>query len=410
MLILRAEHSEKESYTLPDSVAREIFLRLLNENIADCRIPFVIEGREYIAGGGQDVCGCSVHVHNPGFFSRVLAFGNLGMGEAFVDRDFEIVGGSLPEFLTVLLRNRVDQKLGRDPRRLLKLIAIRGVSRLRRKGRKVCSHREAGNDLLEAFLDSTLTFSSGYAVREDDDLEQLQRNKLERICRKLQLTPGDRLLDIGCGCGSLLIFAAQNCGASGLGITLSAEQCERGRREIAAQGLADRVQILARDYRSLEGRYTKVSSIGMMAHLPRSDYDGFFRTIARVLEPGGLGILHTIGCNSARNRHDAFIQEYIFPGSNQPRLSEIAGHLGENGFFVLDVENDVRHCKYTFLKWLANFQKNAPSLVAHYGEKFLRAWEYYLSCGAAAAVASDSALYQVLFTNDRAVNIPLCRV
>jgi cyclopropane-fatty-acyl-phospholipid synthase len=395
---------------MPDRVARETFLRLLDESIADCRIRFVIEGREYIAGRGQDVCGCSVHVHSPGFFSRVLAFGNLGMGEAFVERDFEIIGGSLPEFLMILLRNRVDQKLIRDPRRLLKLLAIRGVSGLRRKGRKVCNYHEPGNDLLEAFLDSTLTFSSGYALREDDDLDQLQKNKLERICRKLQLGPGDRLLDIGCGCGSLLIFAAQNCGASGVGITLSPEQCERGQREIALRGLADRIQILSRDYRMVEGSYTKVSSIGMMAHVPRSDYDQFFRTIGRVMEPGGLGFLHTVGGNSSRNTLDAFLQEYIFPGANQPRLSEIVGGLGENGFLVLDVENDVRHCKPTFLKWLANFQKNAPGLIAHYGEPFLRAWEYYLSCGAAAAVASDSALFQVLFTNDRAIDMPLCRV
>jgi cyclopropane-fatty-acyl-phospholipid synthase len=293
---------------------------------------------------------------------------------------------------------------------MMRLLMIRAYSALLGKGRRVCSYRDAGNDLFEAFLDSSLTFSSGYAVREDDDLEQLQKNKLDRICRKLRLNADDCLLDIGCGCGSLLIFAAQNYGTSGVGITLSPEQCERGRREIAGRSLADRVRILSRDYRAVDGCYTKVSSIGMMAHIPRSEYNRYFRTLARVLKPGGLGLIHTLGCNSAHHRHDAFLQRYIFAGSSQPQLSEIAGGLGENNLLVLDVENNVRHCEYTFLRWLENFRKNAPGLVGSYGDKFLRAWEYYLSCGAAAAVASNSALYQVLFTNDRAADMPLWRV
>ncbi len=395
---------------LTDRIARQTFLKLIDENISDCRIRFQVEGREYIAGGGEEVSPASVHVHHPGFFSRILAFGNLGMGEAFIDRDFEIVGGSLPQFLTILLRNRVDEKLSHNPGEMLTLLMIRAYSVLLGKGRRVCRYHDAGNDLFEAFLDSTLTFSSGYAIREEDDLEQLQRNKLDRICRKLRLSADDRLLDIGCGCGSLLIFAAQNYGTQGVGITLSPEQSERGRQDIAARGMEDRVQILSRDYRVVDGSYTKVSSIGMMAHIPRSEYGGYFRTLARVLKPGGLGLIHTLGCNSARHHHDAFLQRYIFPGSSQPRLSEIAGRLGENDLLVLDVENNVRHCRYTFLRWLENFQKNAPGLVASYGDKFLRAWEYYLSCGAAAAVASNSALYQVLFTNDRASDMPLWRV
>jgi cyclopropane-fatty-acyl-phospholipid synthase len=395
---------------LTDRIARETLLKVLDENIADCRIRFLVEGREYIAGSGRNVSGASVRVHKPRFFSRVLAFGNLGLGESFIERDFEIIGSSLPEFLTILLRNRLDEKLGRNPGLMLKALIIRAYGTLRGEGRRVCSYHDAGNDLFAAFLDSSLTFSVGYAVGEDDDLEHMQKNKLDRVCRKLQLGASDRLLDIGCGCGSLLIFAAQNYGASGVGITLSPEQCERGQQEIAARGIADRVQIRIQDYRAVDGAYTKVSSIGMMAHLPRSHYDRYFRTLARVLKPGGLGIIHTLGCNSARHHHDAFLQRYIFPASSQPQLSEIARRLGENDLLVLDVENNVRHAKYTFLRWLANFQKNAPGLVAHYGDKYLRAWEYYLSCGAAAAVASDSALYQVLFTNDRATDMPLRRV
>ena len=395
---------------LMNTIARDTFLKLIDDNVAGCRMRFLVEGREYFAGTGPNHSGVTVNVQNPVFFSRVLAFGNLGLGEAFIDRDFEVTGGSLPDFLTTLLRSRMDQKLGYSPRLLGTVLMNRAYSTLRGKGRRVCRYHDAGNDLFQAFLDSSLTFSSGYVLQEDEDLEGLQQNKLDRLCRKLQLGPADQLLDIGCGCGSLLMFAAQHYGASGVGITLSQEQRDRAQRLVDERGLGDRISILCRDYRNFEGSYTKVSAIGMMAHLRRSDYNSFFRTINRVMKPGALGMIHSYGCNSARNQHDAFLQRYIFPGSTQPTLSEITGNLGENGLFVLDVENNVRHCKYTFLQWLRNFRKNAPGLVASYGEKYLRAWEYYLSCGVAAAVASDSALYQVLFTNDRAAEIPLHRV
>ena len=134
-------------------------------------------------------------------------------------------------------------------------------------------------------------------------------------------------------------------------------------------------------------------------------------TIARSLNPGGLGLVHSIGCGTAVNEHDPFIQRYIFPNSNQPRLSEIAGSLEKCGLLILDVENIVRHYAHTVLGWLNRFNENRAQLdTARYDPVLQRMWEYYFSCGIAAARASDSAVYQVLFHNERAADLPLKRV
>ena len=149
----------------------------------------------------------------------------------------------------------------------------------------------------------------------------------------------------------------------------------------------------------------------MMEHLARSEYRRYVRNIARALKPGGLGLVHAIGCNGKRNRHDPFIQKYIFPGSAQPKLSEITHELESHSLLTLDVENIVRHYAYTCQRWLENFLAHADDLPAErYDARFRRMWQFYLEAGTAAARAAESAVYQVLFTNDPALTLPLARV
>jgi cyclopropane-fatty-acyl-phospholipid synthase len=149
----------------------------------------------------------------------------------------------------------------------------------------------------------------------------------------------------------------------------------------------------------------------MMEHIPRRQYGLYFRKIACVLVPQGMGLVHTVGANAPKNVHDPFIQKYIFPGSGQPRLSEIVEQLEIQRLAILDVENLARHYAYTARRWLGRFQQNKVTLdQSKYDDTFLRMWEYFLCCCIAAATASDSALYQVLFIKDYAAELPLHRV
>jgi cyclopropane-fatty-acyl-phospholipid synthase len=352
-----------------------------------------------------------VEVRDARVFQRALALGNLGFGEAYMDGDFVVEQGTLADLLTVLLRNRLDERLRSHPRLALRVLALRARNRLRHLHTNVRQHYDQGEDLFESFLDRTMTYSCGYARTPDDSSEELQQNKFERICRKLRLAPGHRLLDIGCGFGGLLIHAASSYGVTGVGITNSRSHAARGRVNAGRAGVADRVDIRLGDFSTVTEPFDRIVSVGMLEHVPRRLHARYFESIARCLAPRGLGLVHAIACNAPSNDHDPFIQTYIFPGSNQPRLSEIAGGLERNRLLILDVENIVRHYGYTVTRWLERFQENAGRLdPLKYDARFKRMWEYYLSCGIAAAAVSDAAVYQVLFTNDPMIDLPLARV
>jgi cyclopropane-fatty-acyl-phospholipid synthase len=362
--------------------------------------------------GRDGALALAIRVHRERFFARALSEGNLGLGEAYMDGDWTMEQGAIWELLVVLLRHRVDRRLRGNWRVALDVLRVQAANLLRRRQwRHVQDHYDVGDDLFETFLDSTLTYSCGYAVSPEDSLEQLQVQKLDRICRKLELRPGERLLDIGCGFGGLLIHAARQYGVEGVGITTSRRHCERGNATIARLGLAGRIHLELRDHRTVAGPFDKIVSVGMMEHLPRAEYGRYVDRIAGALAAQGLALVHVIGCTSARNAHDPFIQKYIFPGSGQVRLSEIAAGCERRGLAIRDVENLCRHYGWTAMRWLGRFEANQHRLdPARYDARFRRMWEYYLHCATAAGFASDGALWQVLLMKDYAGPMPLQRV
>jgi cyclopropane-fatty-acyl-phospholipid synthase len=393
--------------------AERTFLGLLDRHLSTGSIRVIVGGRERSFGAaGVGDAAPALEVHDPRFFRRVLADGNLGLGEAFMDGDWTMAEGEVYELLTVLLQNRLDRKIRGDLATMARMGAIQAGNLLRRRQwRNVQAHYDIGDDLFELFLDPGLTYSCGYALNPSDSSTQLQYNKLDRICRKLELQPGERLLDIGCGYASLLIHAARHYGATGVGITTSRSHSEIGAERVRDAGLQDRVEIRLADHRSMSGGFDKIASVGMLEHLPLEEYRRYFGGIANALPPHGLALIHFIGCNAPRSRHDPFIQKYIFPGSRQPRLSEVAAACEREELAIRDVENLVRHYGYTTMRWLEAFRANRHRLdPARYDDRFNRMWEYYLHCCIAAARASDGALYQVLVMKDYAADMPLHRV
>ncbi|MES2603997.1 MAG: class I SAM-dependent methyltransferase [Pseudomonadota bacterium] len=352
-----------------------------------------------------------LEIRDPRFYTRTLTLGSLGMGESYMDKDFDVVSGGLDGLWTVLVRNKAKHKARTDPIFAAKYLGILLYNRLRSPAANAQAHYDLGDEVYESFLGSTMMYTCGYAYSADDDTDTLQYNKLDRICRKLQLKPGEKLLDLGCGYGGMLIYAAKHYGIVGTGVTNSNNHAATAMKRAVAAGVGDRVSITGSDFRDPQGEYDKIVSIGMMEHLRESDYSDCFETVARCLRPGGLALLHTACTNSPTNRHDPFIQKYIFPGSNWPSLIQMTTQMANHGFALLDVENMARHYVVTMRRWAENFYANCHTLdPKRYDERFIRMFKFYMGWGVGTASASDGGLYHFLLTNDHARANPLQRV
>lgn len=392
-----------------------LFLELLDRVIEDARIDLLLGGHRVSVGCDTDQeAAVVVRVERPTFFRRVLVSGNLGMAEAFMERDFELAEGSLTDLLTILVRNRVDLSLkqGRSWQLAARMLWLRLSNRLRGRLGNIQVHYDHDDDaVFEAFLDPAMIYSCGYVRDPAAGVERFQIDKMERICQKLRLAPGHRLVDIGCGYGGMLIYAAQHHGVTGKGVTIGRRHYERAKKNVAEAGLADRIEIEFAPYQRLTGTYDRMLSLGMMEHLHRREYRRFTRVVRDHLTPDGIGLFHYIGCTTRMNDHDPFIQKYILPDSNQPKLSEFVAALEEHDMAVLDVENMVRHYGYTLSGWAESFRANSRRLDPEkYSDRFKRMWLYYLECAAAAAFASAGALFQILFAKNYPPPMPLQRV
>ena len=395
--------------------AGRTFLDLLDLGLTDGSIEFIIDGVSRRVGkGGDSAPEVVVRVSDPRFLHDVLVTGNLALGEAYMRGDFTIDGDDVAGFVGVLLRNHLDTRLRQHlgVAMALKMAAIRMANKIRGRFGNIHLHFDIGNDLYEAFLDSSLAYTCGYETADGtSDLELLQRQKFARICKKLGLREGDRVADLGCGFGGLLMYAAEHHGIVGKGLTISRKQAEKANERIVQKGLQDRIHVEYASFETLTGTYDRIVSVGMMEHLTDAEYPVCVKTIARSLTQQGRGLIHYIGYNGPRNHTDPFTQKYIFPGAQWPKLSQLAHELEQNALGILDVENMVRHYTLTLQRWLEKFRAAYPTLdQKRYDLPFKRMWEYYLGCAIASSLYSEVALYQILFTKDYAAPIPYQRV
>ena len=302
----------------------------------------------------------------------------------------------LDEFFNRVLRADLNYRLGglQRLRELGTALLNRTVNRqsTRRAFEVGERHYDIGNDIFAAMLDPEMTYSCAYWASADD-LEQAQRDKLDLICRKLELRPGDRLLDIGCGWGALAAHAARAYGARVYGVTISQEQLAAARERCA--GLP--VEIALLDYRDIQGHYDKVVSVGMFEHVGVRNYRTFFDTAGRLLRDSGLLLLHTIGCDRTSAITDAWIDHYIFPNGHLPSARELADAL-EGRFLIEDWHNFGPDYDRTLMAWLSNFEHAWPGLRARYGERFYRMWTYYLMSTAGFFRSRQGQLWQLVLS------------
>ena len=335
-----------------------------------------------------------IRIRDPEVYDRVFAKWSLGFGEAYMDGQWECE--RLDELIHRLLKVDLAEKVRGWGRVQLAAAALRAkVVNLQSEKRAYQvgeQHYDIGNDVFEAMLDSRMIYSCGY-WEHAADLEQAQEHKLDMICRKLQLQPGEKLLDIGCGWGGMAAFAAERYGVEVVGITISREQ--KALAEENCKGLP--VEIRLMDYRELDGEFDKVVSVGMFEHVGLKNYPAYFGTAHRVLKDEGVFLLHTIGSNVGYRTTDPWIDKYIFPNGKIPSAAQIADAV-EGLFLIEDWHNFGRDYDRTLMAWYDNFEKAWPELANNYSERFRRMWLYYLSASAGYFRSRQGQLWQVVLS------------
>ena len=262
-------------------------------------------------------------------------------------------------------------------------------------------HYDVSNQFYALWLDQNMVYSCGYFRSPQDSLDQAQIQKIDHILAKLRVKPGDRLLDIGCGWGALIIRAAQNFGARCLGITLSQNQYELARERIAAAGLADRCEVRLEDYRDTSGKFDRIASVGMFEHVGLANLRGYFSKIRDLLEDHGAAMNHGITAGDPDSSESPFgasdfIERYVFPRGELPHISRTLYEMCAAGLEPVDVENLRRHYAITLNHWSERFEAHAQQLRQIAGDKRWRIWRMYLA-GCAYGFAQEwMALHQIL--------------
>ncbi len=352
------------------------------------------EVRELLAMARIEVNGnqpWDMQVHDNRLYRRILSEGSLGLGEAYMDGWWDC--NQLDGFAHRALRANLDREISQLHGVLLGVRAV--VSNLQSRSRGLSlgeRHYELGNPLYERMLDRRMVYSCGYWA-EAQNLEQAQEAKLDLVCRKLGLKPGDSVLDIGCGWGGFAEYAAQHYGVRVLGLTLSESQAGVARKRCA--GL--QVEICLEDYREIDERFDHIVSLGMFEHVGWKNYGTFMDVARRCLKEHGLFLLQTIGSNQTHFASDPWIDRHIFPNGELPSVVQLSKAL-EGRFVIEDWQNFGADYDRTLMAWHANIESAWGELSGSYDERFQRMWRYYLLTCAGSFRARRNQLWQLVLS------------
>ncbi|MFW6281164.1 MAG: class I SAM-dependent methyltransferase [Halanaerobium sp.] len=334
----------------------------------------------------------------------------LRLGEAYMDGDIDIKG-DLRDVLQAGAKNisRFNDKG-----------AVKDYDGFMRRQRELSKHEQEdgvryhydlGNDFFQLWQDETMTYSCAYFKSRDDSLEDAQIQKIDHILNKLNLSPGETLLDIGCGWGELAIRAAEKYNADVLGITISPEQVKGAAEKKQARNLKGKVEFKKLDYRDLakeDMTFDKVISVGMFEHVGKEHIPEYFKTVNKLLKDGGLSLLHTITHQKEDPTHP-WLEKYIFPWGYIPSYREVVWELPEHSFSLIDAENIRRHYALTAERWADNYAASRDEVVDKFDEKFARMWELFLAGVVAAFRYLNTSVHQFLFVKGYNNERPLTR-
>lgn len=343
----------------------------------------VIDGRggrnSFGDGSGPEVV---IRLRDPATERALLLDPALAIAEAFMDGRLEMVSGSIYDFLEIVMRD-TQHGTGSWIMRFHDSVryAMRRLQQFNpagRSGRNVKHHYDIDQFIYDLFLDDSRQYSCAYFA-PGDTLEQAQHGKMRHIAAKMDLKPGQRVLDIGSGWGGLATYLASIQPVNVLGITLSDAQLEGSRKRAWAKGLDRKVRFEKQDYRRLDERFDRIVSVGMFEHVGVNHYASYFRKVHDLLADDGVALIHTIGRSDGPGYTNPFIAKYIFPGGYFPALSEMMRAIEKSGLIVSDVEVLRLHYAETLKVWRERFFEKRAAAAEHMGEKFCRMWEFYLA-------------------------------
>ena len=339
---------------------------------------------------------------------ELLRSPSVGFGECYSKGLLEVHGDFLAfmnEITTALTRKREGRYY--LPKIQSMLHAARSNSLVRSR-HNVHHHYDLGNEFYKLWLDERMVYTCAYYDTPAASLAEAQVAKLEHVCRKLQLRPGQKVIEAGCGWGALALHMAEHYGVSVIAYNNSTEQVAVARERAAALGLGGRVTFVEDDYRNIDERCDAFVSIGMAEHVGLANFRTLGALVRRSLKPDGFGLIHSIG-RSHPQKSDPWIVKHIFPGGHIPSLSELMAIFEPQRFSILDVENLRLHYARTCASWLQNFEAVADKVEEMYGEEFVRMWRTYLAGSSAGFQSGTLQLYQVLFAPRANDNVPWTR-
>ena len=335
---------------------------------------------------------------------KLLINPDLYLGEGYMDGSIVFENGTLAEFLDIVLKN-----IGREPTNLMTnyLGKFRRVYRyitnfnlIGKSKKNVAHHYDISNKFYDLFLDDKRQYSCAYFKNEDDTLEVAQNNKIDHIIKKLNLKSNHKVLDIGCGWGTLALEIAKKTQCEVVGITLSENQLEYAQQKSKKMNLENQVDFRLVDYRELKEKFDRVVSVGMFEHVGRKFYNKYFNKVFDFLNDDGVALIHTIGSINPPRGPQPWITKYIFPGGYTPSLSEISLPIEKSGLIISDVEVLRTHYAYTLRNWKDRFTSKKEQVLEMFDEKFFRMWEFYLVGCEMTFKWSDQVVFQFQLTKN----------
>jgi len=359
----------------------------------------------YQIGGGTAPPKTRLRIADRGALWGLLIYRDLYFGDAYMDGQIE-VDGDLLEFLEAFYRCR--HRVSSWRRRIGGWWDGWRANSRRESRKNIHHHYDIGDDFYRLWLDAELIYTCAYFPLPQATLEEAQKAKMDYVCRKLRLRPGETVVEAGCGWGALSLYMARRYGVQVKAYNISHAQVAYARRRAQAEGMAGQVEFIEDDYRSISGRFDVFVSVGMLEHVGRSGHRELGRVIQRCLGPAGRGLIHSIGQDEPIPINP-WIRRRIFPGAYPPTLREMVAILEPFHFSVIDVENLRLHYAETLRHWLGRFETEAGAVTEMFGPRFVRAWRLYLAGSTAAFLTGALQLFQIVFTRGGVNDVPWTR-